>query len=133
MQTIFHKKELRTLEAAYKFYCDKDLLNAHSAEADTKATYEILQAQLDKYPDLQNDISFLSSYSSYNNNADFAGRIIYNSNGEEVINFGKYKGELAATVLKNDTGYYDWIMKGDFTLNTKQVFTKIKLRGFNSK
>ena len=82
---------------------------------------------------MQNDISFLSSYSSYNNNADFAGRIIYNSNGEEVINFGKYKGELAATVLKNDTGYYDWIMKGDFTLNTKQVFTKIKLRGFNSK
>ncbi|MDR2496518.1 MAG: 3'-5' exonuclease [Tannerellaceae bacterium] len=133
VQTIFHKKELRNLEAAYKFYCGKELENAHSAEADTKATYEILKAQLDRYPDLQNDVSYLASYSSYNNNVDYAGRVIYNSKGEEVINFGKYKGELATHVLKTDTGYYDWIMKGDFTLNTKQVFTKIKLKGFNAK
>jgi DNA polymerase-3 subunit epsilon len=128
VQTIFHKKELRTLEAAYKFYCGKDLENAHSAEADIKATYEVLMAQLDKYPDLQNDMEYLSAYSCYNNNVDFAGRIIYNEKGEEVINFGKHKGRLVEEVLKTDLGYYDWIMKGDFTLNTKQAFTKIRLR-----
>jgi DNA polymerase-3 subunit epsilon len=133
VQTIFHKKEQRNLEAAYKFYCGKDLEHAHSAEADTQATYEVLKSQLDMYPDLQNDINYLSSYSCYNNNVDFAGRIVYNEKGEEVVNFGKHKGSLVVDVLKSDLGYYDWIMKGDFTLNTKQMFTKIKLRSFNSK
>ncbi|MDR0538811.1 MAG: 3'-5' exonuclease [Tannerellaceae bacterium] len=131
VQTIFHKKELRTLEAAYKFYCEKTLENAHSAEADIRATYEVLMAQLDKYPDLQNDIDFLSSYSCYTNNVDFAGRIIYNDKGEEVVNFGKHKGRLVEDVLRTDLGYYDWVMKGDFALNTKQAFTRIKLRSRN--
>jgi DNA polymerase-3 subunit epsilon len=130
VQTIFHKKEQRTLSAAYKFYCGLDLNNAHSAEADTKATYEVLKAQLDKYDDLINDITFLSDFSSQSRNVDFAGRIVYNEKNEEVINFGKYKGQLVADVLKKDPGYYGWIMDADFTLHTKQVFTKIKLRGF---
>lgn len=133
VQTIFHKMEQRTLSAAYKFYCSKSLENAHTAEADTMATYEVLKAQLDRYPDLKNDINFLSEYSSFTNNVDFAGRIIYNDKKQEVINFGKYKGELVETVLKNDPGYYSWIMNGDFPLNTKKVFTEIKLRGFNQK
>ena len=134
VQTIFHKMEQRTLSAAYKFYCDKSLENAHTAEADTMATYEILKAQLDRYPDdLQNDMEFLSKYSSFTNNVDFAGRMVYNEDGKEVINFGKYKGKLVEEVLKNDPGYYSWIMNGDFPLNTKKVLTEIKLRGFNSK
>ena len=133
VQTIFHKMEQRTLSAAYKFYCDKSLENAHTAEADTMATYEILKAQLDRYPDdLQNDMEFLSKYSSFTNNVDFAGRMVYNEDGKEVINFGKYKGKLVEEVLKNDPGYYSWIMNGDFPLNTKKVLTEIKLRGFNS-
>ncbi len=131
VQTIFHKKEQRTLSAALKFYCEKELENAHSAEADTLATYEILKAQLDRYPDLQNDVAFLADFSSFNKNVDFAGRIIFNDKDEEVINFGKYKGQLVADVLEKDLGYYGWIMSADFTLHTKQVFTKIKLRGFN--
>jgi len=131
IQTIFHKKEPRTLAAAYKFYCDKDLENAHSAASDTKATYEVLQAQLERYPDLKNDINFLSEYSSFNNHADFAGRIIYNEQKQEVINFGKYKGRLVEDVFREDSGYYGWIMQGDFPLHTKKVFTNIKLRRFN--
>lgn len=130
VQVIFHKMEQRTLEAAYKFYCDKVLDNAHSAEADTKATYEVLQAQLDRYPELQNDIEFLSKFTTQSNNVDFAGRIIYNEKGEEVINFGKYKGQKVADVLKKDIGYYGWIMNSDFTLHTKKVLTAIKLREF---
>ena len=133
VQTIFHKMEQRTLSAAYKFYCNKSLENAHTAEADTMATYEVLKAQLDRYPELQNDINFLSQYSSFTNNVDFAGRMVYNDKGEEVINFGKYKGRLVEEVLKNDPGYYSWIMNGDFPLNTKKILTEIKLRGFNSK
>ena len=118
VQTIFHKKEQRNLTAAYKFYCQKDLENAHSAEADTMATYEVLKAQLDRYPDLENDINFLSQYSSFNKNVDFAGRMVYNEQGKEVINFGKYKGRLVEEVLKSDPGYYGWMMNGDFPLNT---------------
>lgn len=133
VQTIFHKMEQRTLSAAYKFYCEKSLENAHTAEADTLATYEVLKAQLDRYADLQNDINFLSQYSSYGNNVDFAGRMIYNDKGEEVINFGKYKGRKVEDVLKSDPSYYSWIMNGDFSLNTKKMLTEIKLRGFNSK
>lgn len=131
VQTIFHKMEQRTLGAAYKFYCEKNLENAHTAEADTIATYEILKAQLDRYPELKNDVNFLSEYSSFNNNVDFAGRMIYNDKGEEVFNFGKNKGRLVAEVLRNDPGYYSWIMQGDFPLNTKKMLTNIKLREFN--
>ena len=130
VQVVFHKMEQRTLSAAYKFYCEKDLDNAHSAEADTRATYEVLMAQLDRYPELKNEIAFLSGFTTQNNNADFAGRIIYNEKGEEIINFGKYKGQKVSDVLKNDIGYYGWIMSSDFTLDTKNVLTKIKLRDF---
>lgn len=133
VQTIFHKREQRTLSAAYKFYCNENLENAHSAEADTKATYEILKAQLDKYPDLQNDIAYLSEYSSFNKNVDFAGRMVYNENNEEVINFGKYKNRLVSDVLQKDPGYYGWIMAADFSLNTKQAFSRIKLRAVGGK
>lgn len=133
VQTIFHKMEQRTLSAAYKFYCDKSLENAHTAEADTVATYEVLKAQLDRYPELQNDVAYLSKYSSYSKNVDFAGRMIYNDKGEEIINFGKYKGRLVSEVLKADPGYYSWIMNGDFPLNTKKMLTEIRLRDFNSK
>ncbi len=128
VQTIFHKKEQRTLIAAYKFYCGKDLTEAHSANADTRATYEVLKAQLDRYEDLPNDIAALSDYSSMNRNVDLAGRLIYNDKREEVINFGKYKGQIASEVLRKDPGYYSWIMQGDFPQNTKDVFTNIKLR-----
>jgi DNA polymerase-3 subunit epsilon len=132
VQTIFHKMEQRNLAAAYKFYCGKDLDNAHTAQGDTLATYEVLKAQLDRYPELQNDINFLSQYSCYNNNVDFAGRMVYNDKGEEVINFGKYKGQRVTEVLKIDPNYYAWVMNGDFALNTKQKLTEIKLRDFNS-
>lgn len=129
VQTIFHKKEQRTLVAAYKFYCGKDLGDeAHSAAGDTMATYEVLKAQLDRYEDLPNDIEALSEFSSQNRNVDFMGRLIYDEQHREVINFGKYKGRLAEEVLKNDPGYYSWIMQGDFTKNTKDAFTRIRLR-----
>ncbi|MDR3261844.1 MAG: 3'-5' exonuclease [Tannerella sp.] len=133
VQTIFHKMEQRTLSAAYKFYCEKDLDNAHSAEGDTKATYEVLKAQLDRYPDLQNEIKYLSEFSSFTNNVDFAGRMIYNEKKEEVINFGKYKGRLVTEVLRNDPSYYAWIMNGDFSLNTKKILTEIRLRAIQGK
>ncbi len=128
VQVIFHKMEQRTLSAAYKFYCEKDLEDAHSAEADTRATYEVLQAQLDRYQDLKNDVAFLSEISSFNRNVDFAGRMVYDDKGVEVFNFGKYKGMSVAEVLKKDMGYYGWIMGNDFTLNTKAMLTKIRLR-----
>ena len=128
VQTIYHKMEQRTLAAACKFYCDKDLEKAHSAEVDTRATYEVLQAQLDRYPELKNDIKSLSEFSSFNNNVDFAGRMIYNEKGEEVINFGKYKGRLVTDVLTIDPSYYSWIMDGDFSLHTKKMLTEIRLR-----
>lgn len=128
VQTIFHKMEQRTLTAAYKFYCGKDLTEAHSANADTRATYEVLKAQLDHYPTLQNDIEYLSEFSSQNKNVDLMGRIIYNADHKEVFNFGKYKGQLVEDVFRRDTGYYSWMMQGEFPANTKQVITNIKLR-----
>jgi DNA polymerase-3 subunit epsilon len=131
VQVIFMKMEQRTLEAAYKFYCSKELKDAHSAEADTRATYEILKAQLDRYENLKNDMSFLSEFSSHNRNADFAGRIIFNKENVEVFNFGKYKGVPVTKVLEKDPGYYGWMMQGDFPLFTKKVLTNIKLRSFN--
>lgn len=128
VQTIFHKMEQRTLSAAYKFYCDQDLQDAHSAEADTKATYEVLKSQLDRYPNLQNDVIFLSEFSAHNKNVDFAGRFIYDDKGIEVFNFGKYRGKPVTEVLRTDPGYYGWMMNGDFSLHTKKVLTNIKLR-----
>lgn len=128
VQTIFHKKEPRNLIAAYRYYCGKNLEEAHSAAADTQATYEVLLAQLEKYPDLPGEIDKLSQFSSQSRNVDFMGRLVYDEKGREVINFGKYKGKLAQDVLQNDPGYYGWIMRGDFTKNTKDEFTRIKLR-----
>ena len=123
--TIFHKMEPRNLKAAYKYYCGKELTEAHQSESDTKATYEVLMAQLDRYPELENDVDALSVYSSFTNNVDFAGRMVYNDNGDEVIHFGKYNGQLVRDVLKKDPGYYGWMMQGDFALDTKKKLTDI--------
>ncbi|SHF71302.1 3'-5' exonuclease [Dysgonomonas macrotermitis] len=132
VQIIFHKKEQRTLEAAYKFYCDKKLEDAHSAEADTIATFEVLKAQLDRYEDLPNDMAKLAEdYSFFNNNVDLAGRIIKNENGIEVFNFGKHKGKPVSEILRIEPSFYAWMMDADFPLNTKQTLTKIKLREMN--
>lgn len=129
VQVIFHKMEPRNLAAAYQFYCGKNLENAHSAEADTIATYEILDAQVDKYPDLKNDINFLSEFSSKTKNADYAGRMIFDENGEILFNFGKHKGKKVSDVLeKYDPNYYSWMMQGDFTLDTKRVLSEIKMK-----
>ena len=133
VQVIFHKKEQRTLSAAYKFYCGKNLEDAHTALADTRATYEVLKAQLDKYPDLQNDMKFLSDYSSFTKNVDFAGRMVYDDNGAEVFNFGKYRGQLVKDVLAKDPGYYSWILNSEFTLNTKAALTRIRVREMMNK
>jgi DNA polymerase-3 subunit epsilon len=133
VQTIFHKMEQRNLTAAYKFYCGKDLTGVHSAESDTRATYEVLMSQLDRYPELENDVSALSEFSCFNNNVDFAGWMIYNEKGEEIFNFGKYKNQLVTDVLKKEMGYYAWIMQGDFPLNTKKKLTEIHLRMKNEK
>jgi DNA polymerase III subunit epsilon len=131
VMVIFMKMEQRNLAAAYRFYCNKELTEAHSAEADTRATYEILQAQLARYQDLENDVEALSRYSAHTRNVDYMGRIIYNDQDVEVINFGKYKGIPVEEVLEKDPGYYGWIMNADFPLYTKKVLTSIKLRKFN--
>nr|WP_320120465.1 3'-5' exonuclease [uncultured Marinifilum sp.] len=131
VQTIFHKMEQRTLTAAYKFYCNKELEGAHGAEADTKATYEVLKSQLDKYDNLENDIEYLATFSSQNKNADFAGFIIIDEKGVERFNFGKNKGKTVEEVLEKQPGYYGWVMNSDFPLYTKKILTEIKLRGFN--
>jgi DNA polymerase-3 subunit epsilon len=141
VKVIFHKMEQRTLSAAYQFYCNKELDGAHSAEADTLATYEILKAQVERYQGktcknakgeesdpIENDMDVLAAFSMHNKNADFAGRIVYNNKGEEVFNFGKYKNKPVVEVLEKDPGYYGWMMKGDFPLYTKKVLTNIKLR-----
>ena len=119
--------------AAYKFYCGKDLTQAHSAEADTLATYEVLKAQLDRYDELQNDVEFLSEFSTRSQNVDFAGRIIYDDKGVEVFNFGKHKGRSVAEVFRTEPSYYAWMMNGDFPLHTKKVITAIRLREMNNK
>lgn len=122
VQNIFHKMEQRTLVAAYRFYCHKDLTDAHSADADTRATREVLEAQLDTYADtLPNDVAGLAEFSAMNHNIDFAGRYIRDEQGREVINFGKYKGRFVKDVFPRDPGFVGWIQQGDFTLNTKQV------------
>ena len=133
VQVIFYKKEQRTLSAAYQFYCNKELTNAHSAASDTLATYEVLQAQLDMYDDLNNNVDKLSEFSAHSRAVDFVGRIVYNDNNQEIFNFGKYKGQTVVSVLAKDPSYYSWMMNGDFPLYTKNALTAIKLRGFNKK
>lgn len=131
VQVIFHKMEQRTLSAAYKFYCGMELEGAHGAEADTKATYEVLKSQLDRYSELKNEVDFLAAFSTFNKNVDFAGKMVYNDKGIEVFNFGKYKDIPVEDVLKKDSGYFGWMMQGDFSLNTKNVLTRIRLRTLN--
>lgn len=133
VQTIFHKMEQRTLEAAYRFYCDKTLEGAHSAEADTLATYEVLKAQLDRYPQLENDIKALSAFTTRKNSADFAGFITFDENGVEMFSFGKHKGKKVEQVLEEEPGYFGWILNADFPLYTKKVLTGIKLRKLNNR
>jgi len=146
VMNIFHKMEPRNLSAAYKFYCNASLENAHSAEADTVATYEILKAQLDRYENTEykdfkgniltpivNDVKALHDFSYHNKNADLAGHIIFDDKNVEIFNFGKNKGKSVEEVFKNEPSYYDWMMKSQFPLMTKKVITAIKLRGFNNK
>ncbi|MBC7390038.1 MAG: 3'-5' exonuclease [Opitutaceae bacterium] len=139
-QRIFHMMEPRTLSAAYKFYCGLELVNAHSAEADTIATFEVLDAQLGRYDGMQvpgdkmdckieNDVTCLAKL-TMSNQVDFAGRMVFNNDGFEVFNFGKHKDKKVADILKSDPSYYDWMLKGDFSLDTKRKLTEIKLRGF---
>lgn len=128
VQVIFHKKEQRTLSAGYKFYCGKDLDDAHSAEADTNATYEILKAQLDKYDDIENSVDSLSEFSTHSKRADFAGFILFNDEDQEIFSFGKYKGRTVEEVLKENPGYNAWIQNADFPLYTKKVLREIKTR-----
>jgi DNA polymerase III subunit epsilon len=143
VQVIFFKMEQRTLSAAYKFYCNRALENAHTAEADAKATYEVLMAQLDMYEKtsfkdatgkeslpIVNDMDALARFSAHNINADYAGRIIFDEKGRELFNFGKYKGMAVEDVFEKDPAYYSWMMNGDFPLYTKKVLTNIKLRKF---
>ena len=133
VQTLFHKMEQRTLSAAFKFYCDKNLDDAHSAEADTMATYEVLKAQLDRYNDLENDTAFLADFSSRKKLADFAGFIAYDKDGDECFSFGKHKGKKVVEILEKEPGYFGWLLSADFPLYTKKVLTAIKLRAFNNK
>ena len=133
VQTIFHKMEERTLSAAFKFYCGKSLENAHSAEADTMATYEILKAQLDRYPELENDMKSLSEFTTRKKIADFAGMIAFDKDNEEIFTFGKHKGAKVEKVLETEPGYFSWIQNADFPLYTKKVLTAIKLRRLNTK
>ncbi len=133
VQTIFHKMEQRTLGAAYKFYCNKSLENAHTAEADTQATYEVLKAQIERYDEVENNTKFLAEFSSRKKFADFAGFINYNKEGEECFSFGKHKGKRVLDILEKEPGYFGWLLNADFPLYTKKVLTAIKLRAFNNK
>lgn len=128
VQNIFHKMEQRTLVAAYKFYCGKDLDDAHSANADTRATYEVLKAQLDRYPELKNDMDFLANFSTQRKGVDLAGRIVYDEKGREVFNFGKHKGKTVDEVFASDRNYCDWMQKSDFAADTKRVVMRLYTR-----
>ncbi len=133
VQNIFHKKEQRTLVAAYKFYCDKSLDDAHSAEADTMATYEVFVSQLERYDDLPDTIEEIAKFSTHNETVDFAGQIILNDKGVEVFAFGKHRGRSVAEIFEREPSYYSWMMNGDFPLYTKRVITEIRTRSLTNK
>ncbi len=133
VQNIFHKMEQRTLVAAYKFYCGGDLENAHSALADTQATYDVLLGQLDRYGNLKNDIGFLAEFSASGRNVDLAGRIVLNDKDVPVFNFGKHKGKTVEEVLRREPSFYDWMMQGDFPKNTKDMLRQLKFKYFPPK
>ena len=124
--------EQRTLSAALKFYCNRELINAHSAMADTQATHDVLMAQLDRYNDLEGNINFLSEFTSRNKSADLAGFIIFNKQGEECFSFGKHKGKTVESILENEPGYFGWLLNADFPMYTKKVLTAIRLRKLNT-
>ena len=128
VQNIFHKKEQRTLVAAYKFYCGEDLTDAHAANADTEATYKVLLGQLAMYDDLENDVEFLAKFSAVGRNVDLAARIVLNDKDEPIFNFGKHKGKTVKEVLRKEPSFYDWMMQGDFPKNTKDVLTQLKFQ-----
>ncbi|WP_185882497.1 3'-5' exonuclease [Blattabacterium cuenoti] len=131
VQVIFHKMEPRTLSAAYQYYCNKNLKKAHSSKADTFATYEILLAQLEKYKNLKQDVNSLNVFSNHNKIADLAGFVKIDSYGNEIFNFGKYKGQKVIDIFEKDPKYYTWIQNSNFPLYTKKIFTKIKFKTFN--
>jgi DNA polymerase-3 subunit epsilon len=131
VQTIFHKMEQRTLTAALKFYCDKELINAHSAMADTDATYEILLAQVDRYDELENNLEFLSNFSTRKRSLDVAGFIVLNKENQPCFSFGKHKGKTVEKVLEKEPGYFGWLLNADFPLYTKKVLTALRLSKFN--
>ena len=133
VQNIFHKKEKRTLSAAYKFYCNKEHINAHSSMSDTRATYEVFCAQIDKYDDLEKNIDFLSNFSKQKKNLDLAGFIYENSDGNPTFSFGKYKGKELDFVIDKDPGYFSWILNADFPRYTKNILNKIRLSKINNK
>ena len=133
VQTIFHKMEQRTLSAALKFYCKSENEKAHSAMNDTRATYDVLMAQLEKYSDLEPNVKFLNEFSSRKKSADYAGFIIFNDIEKECFGFGKYKGKEVEEVLKQDPGYFGWVLKSDFPRFTKKILTEIRLRNLNTK
>lgn len=126
VQGIFHKMEQRTLIAAYRFYCGKDLTQAHSAAADTKATYEVLLSQLERYPELKNDVAALAKFSSGGNNVDLAGRIVYNDNNEPIFNFGKNKGRKVKDIVRHEPGFIQWMLQGDFPKETKDQLRRLQ-------
>ena len=128
VQNIFHKKEQRTLVAAYKFYCGEDLTDAHAANADTEATSKVLLGQLAMYDDLENDVEFLAKFSAVGRNVDLAARIVLNDKDEPIFNFGKHKGKTVKEVLRKEPSFYDWMMQGDFPKNTKDVLTQLKFQ-----
>ena len=132
VQTIFHKMEKRNLSAAYKFYCGKELENAHSAEADTTATYEVLKAQIEKYDDLENDITTLSAFSTRRKSIDFAAFILVDDDGDPSFSFGKHKGRKVNEILDKEPGYFSWLLNADFPLYTKKVLTAIRMERMNS-
>ena len=129
-QRVFHKMEPRNLTAAYKYYCNKDLENAHSAKADTEATMEIILSQVQKYEELAKTPEGIHEFTGQDKIVDLAGRFVRNKDGDVCFNFGKYKGQSFKAVMEANQGYYDWMMKGDFPLDTKRKLTKIKLQGF---
>jgi DNA polymerase-3 subunit epsilon len=133
VQNIFHKKEKRTLGAAYKFYCDKDLIDAHSSKADTLATFEVLEAQIEKYNDIENSVSFLSEFSTRKKSVDLAGFIIYDQNNIPCFSFGKHKGKSVDFIIENEPGYLGWILNSDFPMYTKKILTKLRLNKLNNK
>jgi len=133
VQNIFHKMEQRTLSAAYQFYCGKSLDNAHSSKADTLATFEVLESQIEKYDDLENNVSFLSDFSKRGKNVDLAGFIKYNEDNIPCFSFGKHKGKTVDYVLENESGYFGWLLNADFPMYTKKVLTQIRLNKLNNK